>query len=641
MPEARARHMIPRELVALSIACVVAVPMGLGVPTGSATSPMHRVLLSTVGETGELVEAVNAVGGRVVQSYEVAEALLADLPQNVTAPHGSFVVPDLAMRFNAAPATVAGSDEVNTFRQTIGAPLTDSGAGVQVAVVDTGVDPSADIDVSEHVNVSGGPAGDGLGHGTFMAGLVAGDDADFGGVAPAAEVFDVQVAAQDGSTNLSTVLAGLQAVADKRAVEPSLQVAMLALSTESPLPPWLDPLTRALDRLWTRGVTVVVASGNDGVGEVSSPATDPVLLVVGAQDEVDTAVIDDDTVADFSSYGRAFGQKRPDIVAPGVSLISTSATGSSAYLENPDSRVGDGFLKGSGTSMSAAVTAGALATLVAVRPELGPDQVKRLVVGTANRTRELRKKTGAGSGALDLAAALSTQISDVPPLPQEQASAPLFGPAEVDEALWAEFAAAWESGDLRAVAAAWAQMTVQTRKWAANAWSMSALLRALQSEDNTFDGRRWAGRRWAAEQWEGRRWANDAWVGRRWANEKWLARVWEGRRWAGRRWAATDWLSFAWTLRESAVDPEMEDLWIDEQWEGRRWAGRRWAAQDWVGRRWASDAWDGRRWADFSWDGRRWADGEWTGRRWADFSYEGRRWATEQWSGRRWASLGW
>ena len=646
MSEAYARHMIPRGLVALAIAAVMAVPMGFGVPSGSAAPPMHRVLLGTSGDTLDVARAVDAAGGRVVQTFEIAQALVVDLPESVTAPHGSFVVPDLAMRFNAVPTAVAGSDEKNTFRETIGAPATDAGSGVTVAVVDTGVDASADIDVAERVNVSGGPTGDGLGHGTFMAGLVAGDDEEFGGVATSAEVFDVQVAAQDGSTNLSTVLAGLQAVADKQAADPSLQVAMLALSTDSPLPPWMDPLTRALDRLWARGVTVVVASGNDGAKEVNSPATDPVLLVVGAQDEADTAVLDDDTVPDFSSYGRAFGQKRPDLVAPGVSLISTSSKTSAAYLDNPTSQVGEGFLKGSGTSMSAAVTAGSLAVLLSEQPELTPDEAKRLVIGTANRTKELRTKTGAGSGALDLAAALSTPLSAVPPLPQEESTPSNFGPAEADEALWAEFGQAWESGDLSAVAAAWSKMTPQTRKWAANAWSMAALMRALQADENTFDGRRWAGRRWATDDWQGRRWASDQWVGRRWADEAWLANVWDGRRWAGRRWAATDWLAFAWTLRESAVDPEMEDLWTDEQWDGRRWAGRRWAGrrwagQDWVGRWWASDAWDGRRWADFSWDGRRWADGEWTGRRWADFAFEGRRWATEQWSGRRWAALGW
>ena len=233
---------------------------------------------------------------------------------------------------------------------------------------------------------------------------------------------------------------------------------MLALSTDSPLPPWMDPLTRALDRLWARGVTVVVASGNDGAKEVNSPATDPVLLVVGRRTKPTppcstmtpsrtSLVVRTGVRAEASRPGR-----------PGVSLISTSSKTSAAYLDNPTSQVGEGFPEGSGTSMSAAVTAGSLAVLLSEQPELTPDQAKRLVIGTANRTKELRTKTGAGSGALDLAAALPP-LSAVPPLPQEESTPSNFGPAEADEALWAEFGQAWESGDLSAVAAAWSKMT--------------------------------------------------------------------------------------------------------------------------------------------------------------------------------------
>ncbi|MCB0897515.1 MAG: S8 family serine peptidase [Actinobacteria bacterium] len=638
MYEARVRQAVPRGLVALCLACATAIPLG-AIATPTAAIPTHRVLLSTTGEVTEVASAVTAVGGTVVQTFEIAQALLADLPEHVTAPEGSFVVPNVTMRFNAAP-TATTSDSANTFRETIGAPAGPTGSGVTVAVIDTGVDDSAPVDVAKHVNVSEGPVGDGLGHGTFMAGLVAGDDDEFGGVAPGAEVLDVQVAAQDGSTDLARVLAGLQAVADERASNPSLDVAMLALSTESPLPPWMDPLTRGLDRLWSRGVTVVVAAGNDGKNGVTSPATDPLLLVAGAQDEADTAARADDTVPDFSSYGRPFGTRRPDVVAPGVSLISTAAPGSLAYIENPASHVGDGFLKGTGTSMSAAVTAGAVATLLAERPDLTPDQAKRIVIGTAYTTPALKLKTGAGNGGLDLNAALTTPLSAVPALPQESNSSS-YGPTEADAQAWADFAQAWEDGDLKAVAAAWVRMSEQTRKWAANAWSLAALIRALRADDDTFDGRRWAGRRWAIDDWAGRRWATDEWVGRRWADDEWLSEVWDGRRWAGRRWAAQDWLAFAWTLRMSATDEQMQELWGDEAWDGRRWAGRRWAIDDWAGRRWAAEAWEGRRWADFSWDGRRWADGSWTGRRWADFTFEGRRWATELWSGRRWAVQGW
>lgn len=622
-----------RGVLALTVAFGLAIPLGLSAP--SSAGPTHQLLLTSTGSVEELATDVALAGGRIVQTYEIAKTVLAELPEAVSAPEGSFVVPNVAMKFNSAPAATTGSDATNTFKATIGAPST-GGAGVKVAVVDTGVDPAADITVSDRVNVSGGPAGDGLGHGTFMAGLVAGDNADFGGVAPDASVVDVQVAAADGSTDLQRVLAGLQAVADKRASDPSLDVLMLALNAGSPLPPYLDPMTMALDRLWDSGITVVVASGNGGANVLSSPATDPTLLVVGAQDEKDTSARADDVVADFSSYGTAFKIARPDIVAPGVSLISTSPPGSIAYTQNPTSQVGSGFLKGTGTSMSAAVAAGAVAVLLAERPGLTPVEAKGLLVGTAYRNANLTSDKGAGAGGLDLEKALTTSTGSVGSAGTNTPSSPNFGPTESDAAIWTQFAEAWANKDLAGVAAAWSKLTPQTRKWAANAWSLAALMRSLQADNNSWDGRRWAGRRWATEDWSGRRWATDEWVGRRWANADWLASVWDGRRWAGRRWASDDWLAFAWTLRLVTDDSQIEQMWDSENWEGRRWADFQW-----VGRRWASEAWTGRRWADFSWDGRRWASDVWDGRRWADFAFEGRRWATDTWDGRRWAVLGW
>lgn len=636
--QAQAHDGVPKGLLAFSLACALALPMGMAAPSVSAQAPTKQVLLSTAGDIEQISDGVQALGGRVVRTFELANSLVAELPVTAPAPEGSFVVPDVTMKFNALPSTVATSDNENTFKQTIAAPEGESGTGVTVAVVDTGVDPDADIDVVKHVNVSGGSDGDGLGHGTFMAGLVAGDDKDFGGVASGAQVLDVQVADSDGSTNLSSVLAGLQEVADHRKAHPELQVAMLALSTDSPLPPWLDPLTRALDRLWFRGVTVVVASGNDGQGELSSPATDPLLLAVGALDEADTAVRDDDTVPDFSAYGKAFGKKRPDLVAPGVSLISTAAKDSLAYAENPTSHVDEDFLKGTGTSMSAAVAAGAVAALMAQRPGLSPDQAKRLLMTTAYDSRDLRAKNGAGQGGLDLAAALA---APVPPATAPDVPTTDFGPAEADAAAWAQFAQAWADGDLQALAQAWVALSEQSRRWAANAWSMAALAQALQEDEGTFNSRRWAGGHWATDQWASRRWATDEWVSRRWADQEWLDEVWESRRWASRRWAAEDWLSFAWALRISETDPAVVELWEDGQWDSRRWASRRWADVAWVSRRWADEAWESRRWADYSWDSRRWANGDWTSRRWADFAYESRRWATEAWNSRRWAALDW
>lgn len=633
MNEAHAHMMSSRGLLAIAAASALAIPVGLLAPAGAA-APTQRVLLSATGELNEVAAAVTAAGGTVVETFDIASALVADLPETASVPQGSFVVPNVTMSFNSAPSAASVSDSVNTYLDTIDAPA-GAGDGVTVAVVDTGVDEAADITVSDRVNVSGDATGDGYGHGTFMAGLVAGDDADFGGVAPDATVFDVQVAAADGSTDLARVLAGLQAVADKRAEDSSLDVAMLALSADSPLPPYLDPMTRALDRLWDEGVTVVVASGNSGT--ISSPATDPTILVVGSVDEADTAARDDDSVADFSGYGESMGVERPDLVAPGVSLIASAAKGSEAYLQNPDSHVGDGFLKGTGTSMSAAVTAGAVAALIAERPSLTPTKAKRLLVGSAYGV----SGKGAGSGGLDLGAALATDLSQVPGV-EEGEPATEYGPVEADAATWDAFAQAWIEGDLRAAAKAWSQLSVQTRKWAANAWSIAALVKALQTDEDTWDGRKWAGRKWATQAWEGRKWAEDEWVGRKWADEAWLDEVWDGRKWAGRKWANVDWLAFAWTVRMVADDEEIGAvLEGEDEWDGRKWAGRKWANINWVGRKWASEAWSGRKWADYSWDGRKWADGDWSGRKWADFAFEGRKWANGDWDGRKWAVQGW
>ncbi len=624
-----------RGVLALTVACGLAIPLGLSAP--SVAGPTHQVLLTSTGSVEELATDVALAGGRVVQTYEIAKTLLAELPETVSAPQGSFVVPNVAMKFNSAPATTVGSDASNTFKSTIGAPST-GGSGVKVAVVDTGVDPAANITVSDRINVSGDVAGDGLGHGTFMAGLVAGDDADFGGVAPDASIVDVQVAAADGSTDLQRVLAGLQAVADKRASDPSLDVAMLALNAKSPLPPYMDPLTLALDRLWDRGITVVVASGNDGPDSLSSPANDPQLLVVGAQDEKDTSARDDDVVAPFSSYGTVFKVSRPDLVAPGVSLISTSPQGSEAYTANSGSVVAAGFLKGTGTSMSAAVAAGSVAVLLAQRPTLTPNDAKRLLVGTAYRTSALTATNGAGAGGLDLGKALTTAVGSVGGMSNGQVNSPNYGPAESDAATWEQFAQAWANKDLPALAAAWSRLTPQTRKWAANAWALSALIRSLESDQGTWKGRNWAGRNWATQTWTGRNWAEDSWIAKTWGNSAWLAQVWDGRNWAGRNWAGRDWLAFAWTLRLVASDPAMEDMYGKDTGD---WSGRNWASMVWVGRNWATDAWTGRNWADYVWDGRNWAKGVWDGRNWADLAYAGRNWANQTWDGRNWAVVDW
>ena len=624
----------------LAAALVIVFPGATSASTAPPGGGSARVLLSVTDPAlaaATVADRVVAAGGRVEAVFDVAAALVAELPAGVAVPLGAVVVPDVALRVNAAPAALAPAVAGGTYASTVGRVPGYDGSGVTVALVDTGVADVADLAGRlRHVNVSGGPQGDGLGHGTFLAGLVAGDgsssDGSYTGVAPGARVLDVQVATADGTTSLSRVLAGLQAVADARDDDASIAVLSLALSSGSPLPTAVDPLTRGLDRLWARGITVVVAAGNDGPddGTVGSPGTDPTLITVGALDEHGTAARADDDVADFSSRGTVDGEAKPDLAAPGVSLVSTRAPGSIAETENPTSLVAGGYMHGSGTSMAQAVTAGAAAVLYDVRRSLTPATVKALLTSTAYPAAGLTR-AAAGAGGLDLAAAAAAApLAKVVRTPRDRVVVrqAAWGPKPSDAEAWAAFAAAWRAGDLEAVAAAWSRLSEQARRWSASAFAVALVTSGLEQDAADFAELVAAARRWSAEDWAARRWSDDAWVARRWSGQDWAARRWSLDEWAARRWSETSWDARRWS---------------DEVWSARRWSDETWSARRWSGEDWLAFAWSARRWSSLDWADTAWATRDWTARRWSEASFEAwgwqaRRWSSQAWDARRWST---
>ena len=197
-------------------------------------------------------------------------------------------------------------------------PRRQTGAGVTVALVDTGVADVADLAGGvPHVNVSGARPATASATARFMAGLVAGDGVVLGRAAhrrragrehPRRPGRDRR--RHDVADPRARRPAGRRDAAPGR---PFAQVVSLALSTGSPLPPQSDPLARALDRLWSRGLTVVVAAGNDGpdAGTVTSPGADPTLITVGSLDEHATSARTDDSVSTFSARGTSSGPASP------------------------------------------------------------------------------------------------------------------------------------------------------------------------------------------------------------------------------------------------------------------------------------------------------------------------------------------
>ena len=297
----------------------------------------------------------------------------------------------------AAPAAATDSydpaADVNSMsRTTAYTGVTDwwdagfTGAGVDVAVIDTGVVPvdglatpgkivygpdlSLDSQDSELRNL------DANGHGTFMAGIIAGNGDSFLGVAPDARIVSVKVGTANGSVDVSQVIAAIDWVVQHRQ-DNGLNIRVLNLSygTDSTQPYTVDPLAFAVEQAWKAGIFVVAATGNEGyvfkTGTLTNPAFDPKIFAVGASDSMGTAKMGDDTVAPFSSTGS--NARYVDVVAPGAHIVSLRVPGS--YIDQAYGSTGylsDTLFRGSGTSEAAAFTSGEAALAIQQRPGSPP-----------------------------------------------------------------------------------------------------------------------------------------------------------------------------------------------------------------------------------------------------------------------------
>ncbi len=528
MPTATAASPDRRPLLALAVAMTTSLavlsPALAPTPVPDA-GPLVRVVVSS-GQAGlaGVAAAVQAAGGTVLDRLPLVGGVSADLPRDAVLAPSYVVVPDRPLSLSGAPDP---GGPASTVRETLGLPPATSasgvgdGRGVKVAVVDTGVADVADLAGRlTHVDVTGQGTGDGYGHGTFVAGLIAGSGSASGGrytgVAPAAQVLDVRVAGDDGSTSLVRVLLGLQAVA----ADPEVDVVNLSLSSGSPLPYQLDPLTRALEQLWMRGVVVVVPAGNGGPeGAISSPGLDPLLLTVGGLAEGGTGRRADDAVATWSSRGPAAqGVAKPDLVAPGSSVVSILSAGSAAARAQSRDALPAGYGVGSGTSFSTAVTSGAAAALLGER-DLDPDQVKELVTRTAYSTEALGDRDAAGAGGLDLAAALA---APAPPVTTRLVA--VAAPPGQDRR-WSELLSAVLRHDVAGAEQAWDKLPGRHQEWAEHLWADS------RGEGHGRGAQMWAGAGWTPADGPGELWQPRMWAASNWAASNWAA---TGRRATGR-----------------------------------------------------------------------------------------------------------
>jgi serine protease AprX len=457
-----------------------------------------------------------------------------------------------------------------------------TGKDVTVALVDTGVvgvpglagkDKVIDgPDLSFESQSAGTRYLDGFGHGTHLAGIIAGDDdgydpkhpdsARFAGVAPEAQLLNMKVAAGDGGADVSQVIAAIDwAVEHRDDNGMNVRVINLSYGTASEQGWQVDPLARAVENAWKHNILVVVASGNDGLDAPSllMPAVDPHVLAVGAVDHAGTEPTDDDVVAAFTNGGS--DERVSDVLAPGKSVVSLRVPGGYADIAHPEGRVaGDTsarFFRGSGTSQAAAVVSGEAALLFSAEPKLTADQAKAVLMGTA---RPLSGSDPAqGAGVADISSALTVTKTKLPLLARGGSDEPYStGQGSLEASRGGEYVVDPATGD-----ALTGEVDAMGAPWNAAAWK-SAEDKGASWSQGVWNSRTWAGTKWVDKRqvqpvtWTGLSWSGSPWADHTWSSDSFQSRSWRGNSWQSRSWRADSWSSRSWR---------------DNGWSSRSWRG--------------------------------------------------------------------
>ena len=584
----------PVRVVAVALAAVLSLPAALppAVGASAAAAASVAVIVQAPGAEARVAEAVRELGGAVTRALPIVHGFAAVLPAAAVdslerEPGVRAVTPDARMETQQASGPANLSNVKSVYREEVGADVLNAagatGKGVRIALIDTGVDTLVSTvgDLAGKVVPVDDPAtppsemqpdppdvpcvdfsgentcDDSFGHGTFMAGLMAGSGAAsagrFKGVAPGAEIVSVKVGGKDGSADVSKVLAAIQwTVSFKDRY--NIKVLNLSLGTDSTQPPSIDPLNLAVQRAWVSGITVVVSAGNFGkgtntrsdgssYGTVTKPGDDPFVLTVGSSDDRESPALDDDRLPHFSSWGPTFhGLAKPDVIAPGGRVISLRAPGS-AIDSIEAGKLDATYRRGSGTSMSAAVTSGLAALLLQSRQDWRPDDVKAALIAGANKIK-VNEPRAVGAGLVNGPKALAASIS-----PTYRVSVLSDGSGSLDASRGTNKVAVPCPQPLMALeppSDCWqtldGEQTAEGNNW--------------QIADPT--GNNWQGNNWQGNNWQSAEFSSGEWTPETWYESQWVGSL--GNNWQGNNWQATTWAN-------------------GNNWQGNNWQGSSWNGQ--------------------------------------------------------------
>jgi serine protease AprX len=371
-----------------------------------------------------------------------------------------------------------------------------------IAIVDTGIDATKVGDFGTRIvaranfsSLEPNALGDPSGHGTMVAGVVAGNSDVAPGVARNARLVDVRVASSKGEALTSDIVAAVDWILANKSVH-NIRVANFSLVGTNAVSFRFDPLDKAVEKLWLNGVVVVAAAGNNGSSSgpvgIGAPANDPFVITVGALDQAQTSSVSDDTRASWSAYGpTADGFMKPDVSAPGRYMVMPVPMSSALPLEKANRVVKPGYMWMSGTSFSAPVVAGAAAQILARNPGFTADQVK----GALMLKARYLASADPGSGVGEIDAGSSASVSS-PPNPNQ------------------------------------------------NLYQFVS--------NGTFDAEAWVSHVTASANWTQSNWTSANWTSANWVSSNWVSSNWVSSNWVSANWVSSNWVSSNWTVGTDA-----------------------------------------------------------------------------------------
>jgi serine protease AprX len=392
--------------------------------TNAAGQPIQLIVQWTIPAGPKTSARIQNLGGTVVQEFQVIQAGTYLIPASAL----SQLESDADVKYVSMDRQIKNKLDYSAAAINASAAINAgwTGAGVGVAIIDSGINRDVNLAniayTQDFTSAKGSHYGaDAYGHGQHVAGIVASTSAStqgtrytrrFLGIAPGASLINLRVLDAAGAGSDSHVIAAIETAIN---LKDKYNIRVINLSLGRPVIEsfMLDPLCQAAEAAWRAGIVVVVAAGNDGrdnsqgtlgYGTINSPGNDPYVITVGAMKTEGTYTRTDDLIASYSSKGPTMIDHivKPDLVAPGNRVVSLLAEKSAllaqsaandvlvSYYEETGPRQGEKvsreFFLLSGTSMAAPVVSGAVADLLQLNPALTPDQIKALLMQTANNT---------------------------------------------------------------------------------------------------------------------------------------------------------------------------------------------------------------------------------------------------------------